>query len=61
VHDGTLLQRLPYVALVSCSEQFSCLLLTYSCWDSDFGMDEQRRRNSVTAAADHTTVAIFAW
>lgn len=49
------------MALVSCLVQFSCLLLTYSCWDSDFGMEEQRRSTSVTAATGHTPAAIFEW
>lgn len=60
VQEETLLQRFPFVELYSLS-QSSCLLFTYSCWDSDFGMEEvMMKSNSVmVVVVAHRIVAML--
>lgn len=58
--EFTLLQRFPFVELYSLS-QSSCLLFTYSCWDSDFGMRRRRSMSVVMVVVVQRIFAIFGW
>lgn len=60
MHDGRLLQRLPFVELYSLL-QSSCLLFTYSCWELDLGMMRRRRSNSIRVVVAHWIVAMLGW